>query len=248
MDEEVEEMLESVDGLVKEVFESQKKMKSFLITLSQMYNTSYSNILLLKKQRPNVSLVADKNTIEQCNFHLKKNEQPLKIIKRVRTTQEKAFRIAEVYDISQTDGVKKEEKPYSKEYIEKMLKGMCSRRGIKFQPNNTMANVEHIIMDIKDNTRPDNMGRYSDIDEYARQIVTECDATSFVISRKLNISTKDDNLKNICKWGIEKDNLAIMKESLKYIQKYSYFFIKDFQKQEKLCNLENEKQDEDELE
>lgn len=70
-------MLESTDHLGKETFESQEKLKSFLLTLSKMYNTSYSNILLLKNQRDNVSFVADKEKMEKYKFHVKDNEDPL---------------------------------------------------------------------------------------------------------------------------------------------------------------------------
>ena len=76
-------MLESTDHLAKETFESQEKLKSFLLTLSKMYNTSYSNILLLKNQRDDVSFVADKDKMEKYKFHVKDNESPLKLIKRI---------------------------------------------------------------------------------------------------------------------------------------------------------------------
>lgn len=59
--------------------------------------------------------------------------------------------------------------------------------------------------------------------------------------------TSNYNLKDICKWGIDKDSRTI-KESLKYIQKCTNYFIKDFQTQEKLYNIENEKQQDEEME
>lgn len=213
-----------------------------------MYNTSYSNILLLKNQKEDVSFVANKKTMEECNFHIKNDENPLKIIKRVKTAEGIQFITDEVYDISQTDAVKRQEKPYSKEYIETMLKGMCSRRGISFYPNDPMLNLENIIYNIKDNSRADSSNKYNNVEEYAKQIQVESDATKFAVAKNLNISTKNYNLKDICKWGIEKGDLPTLKESLKYIQKFTNYFMKDFRTQEKLNNMENEKQEEEELE
>ena len=246
IDEEIEKLLENTDNLTKEIFESQQKMKNFLLTLSKMYNTSYSNILLLRNQKENVSFIIDKETIEKYGFHIKEGEKPLKIIKRVKVQDEVKFKIAEVFDVSQTDIDKKRENRYSKEYIEIMLKGMCARRGIIFEPNNIMRNIENIVMDIKSNIRSDNLSRYS-IDQYASQTQAEVDATIFTVAKNLNINTKNYNLQNICKWGIEKDT-KMLKETLKYIQKFTNYFIKDFQTQQKLYNIEKEKQEAEELE
>ena len=211
-----------------------------------MYNTSYSNILLLKNQRDNVSFVANKEKMEKYKFHIKDNEKPLKLIKRIKVENEVKFKIDEVYDISQTDAIKKQEKAFSKEYIEIMLKGMCSRRGLTFEPNNLMINLENIITDISNNSRPGNVAMYN-VDLYASQTQAEVNATVFSVAKKLNINTRNYNLKDICKWGIEKD-ARTLKESLKYIQKFTNYFIKDFQTQEKLYNIENEKQQDEEME
>lgn len=239
-------MLESTDHLAKETFESQEKLKSFLLTLSKMYNTSYSNILLLKNQRDNVSFVADKEKMEKYKFHVKDNENPLKLIKRIKIENEVKFKIDEVYDISQTDAIRKQEKAFSKEYMETMLNGMCSRRGLTFDPNNLMLNLENIITDISNNSRPGNVAMYN-VDLYASQTQAEVNATVFSVAKKININTRNYNLKDICKWGIDKDSRTL-KESLKYIQKVTNYFIKDFQTQEKLYNIENEKQQDEEME
>lgn len=58
---------------------------------------------------------------------------------------------------------------------------------------------------------------------------------------------KDYDLKNICKWGIDKDT-KVLKESLRYMQKYTNYFIQDFQTQEKLHKIENKKQKDEEFE
>ena len=230
-------MLDSTDNLAKETFESQEKMKSFLVTLSKMYNTSYSNILLLRNQRDNVSFVADKEKMEKYKYHVKDEEKPLKIIKRIKVEN----------DISQTDAIKKQEKTFSKDYIETMLKGMCSRRGLIFEPNNLMLNLENIITDISNNSRPSNNVTMYSVDLYASQTQAEINATVFAVAKKLNINTRNYNVKDICKWGIEKDSKTL-KESLKYVQKFANYFIKDFKTQEKLYNLENEKQQGEEME
>lgn len=85
------------------------------------------------------------------------------------------------------------------------------------------------------------------VDQYASQTVAEVDATVFAVAKKLNINTRNYNLKDICKWGIDKDTRTL-KDSLKYIQKFTNYFVKDFQIQEKLNNLNNEKNKEEEFE
>lgn len=232
--------------MARELFEDIEKMKEFLITLSKMYNTSYSNILLLKSQRKDISQILNKDTIQKYKINVKNNEKPLKIIKRIKLENEVKFKSDEVYDISQTNAVRKENKRYSNECIETMLKGMCSRRGLMFETNNPMANLENIITDISNNSRMSNVPKY-DVDRYARQTQNEINATIFVVARKLNINTRNYNIKSICEWGIDGDTRTL-KESLKYIQKFTNYFIKDFQTQEKLHNIEQEKQEDEEFE
>lgn len=241
--EEAKELIESTDGLAREVFESQEKMRKFLITLSKMYNVSYSNILLIMNQREDVSFLATKEELEKYKYHIKDEEKPLKVIKRVKAEDEIKFIVEEVFDISQTDVKKKKENVYSKEYVETMLKGMCARRGLKYEENNLMSNIENIITDIRDNCREGNFSVYS-VDQYASQTVAEIDASVFAVAKKLNINTRNYNLKDICKWGIDKDTRTL-KESLKYIQKFTNYFVKDFATQQKLNNIENEKNEEE---
>ena len=47
IEEDVQKLIDSTDIMAKETFEDSKKMREFLKTLSDMYNTSYNNILLL---------------------------------------------------------------------------------------------------------------------------------------------------------------------------------------------------------
>ena len=101
--------------MARELFEDTEKMKEFLITLSKMYNTSYSNILLLKSQRKDISQILNKDTIQKYKINVKNNEKPLKIIKRIKLENEVKFKSDEVYDISQTNAVRKENKRYSNE-------------------------------------------------------------------------------------------------------------------------------------
>ena len=101
--------------MARELFENTEKMKDFLITLSKMYNTSYSNILLLKSQRKDISQILNRDTIQKYKLNVKDNEKPLKIIKRIKLENEVKFKIDEVYDISQTNAVRKENKIYSNE-------------------------------------------------------------------------------------------------------------------------------------
>ena len=79
--------------MARELFEDIEKMKDFLITLSNMYNTSYSNILLLKSQRKDISQILNKDTIQKYKINVKNNEKPLKIIKRIKLENEVKFKI-----------------------------------------------------------------------------------------------------------------------------------------------------------
>lgn len=220
-------------------------MKSFLLTLSKMYNISYSNILLLKNQREDISYILDKESINKNNYSIKENEDPLKIIKAIKTEEGLKFKVDEVFDISQTDAVKKE-KTYSNEYTEEILKGICERRGITFIDNNPMLNLESIVMDIRDNCRKGDFSKYN-LEEYTNQTLAEVNASVFAVAKKLNVNTRNYNLKDICKWGIDKDTKTL-KESLKYMQKFTNYFVKDLQTQEYLNSIENEKNEEEEFE
>lgn len=210
-----------------------------------MYNTSYSNILLLKAQREDINFVASKEYFEKYQYHIQDGENPLEIIKRIKTEEGAKFKVAEVFDISQTDAIKKK-KIYEKEYVDKMLKGMCDRRGLYYDPDNQVLNIETIVGDISQNTRQKNNLQY-DVDKYARQSQVEVNATIFAVAKKLNINTRNYNLKDVCTWSIDKDT-STLKESLKYMQKFTNYFVKDFESQEKIYKIENEKEEQNEME
>lgn len=241
IEEDVQKLIESTDVMAKETFEDSKKMREFLKTLSDMYNTSYNNILLLKSQRENINFVTSKEDFEKYKYNVKEREKPLKIIKRIKTEEGVKFKVAEVFDISQTDAIRNK-KVYEKEYIDKMLKGMCERRGLYYDPNNQMLNIESIVGDISQNTRQKNNLKY-DVDKYASQSQAEVNATIFVVAKKLGINTRNYNLKDVCQWGIDKDTKTL-KESLKYMQKFTNYFVKDFESQEKINKIEKQEQEE----
>ena len=123
-----------------------------------------------------------------------------------------------------------------------MLKGMCERRGLYYDPNNQMLNIESIVGDISQNTRQKNNLKY-DVDKYASQSQAEVNATIFVVAKKLGINTRNYNLKDVCQWGIDKDTKTL-KESLKYMQKFTNYFVKDFETQEKINKIEKQEQEE----
>ena len=223
IEEDVQKLIESTDVMAKETFEDSKKMREFLKTLSDMYNTSYNNILLLKSQRENINFVASKEDFEKYKYNVKEGEKPLKIIKRIKTEEGVKFKVAEVFDISQTDAIRNK-KVYEKEYIDKML------------------NIESIVGDISQNTRQKNNLKY-DVDKYASQSQAEVNATIFVVAKKLGINTRNYNLKDVCQWGIDKDTKTL-KESLKYMQKFTNYFVKDFETQEKISKIEKQEQEE----
>lgn len=241
IEEDVQKLIDSTDIMAKETFEDSKKMREFLKTLSDMYNTSYNNILLLKSQRENINFVASKEDFEKYKYNVKEREKPLKIIKRIKTEEGVKFKVAEVFDISQTDAIRNK-KVYEKEYIDKMLKGMCERRGLYYDPNNQMLNIESIVGDISQNTRQKNNLKY-DVDKYASQSQAEVNANIFVVAKKLGINTRNYNLKDVCQWGIDKDTKTL-KESLKYMQKFTNYFVKDFESQEKINKIEKQEQEE----
>ena len=238
VEEKVQELINSTDKIAKEIFENPNKMRDFLKTLGKMYNTSYNNILLLKSQKENVSFVATKDKI-------KDDEKPLEIIKRIKMNNDVKFKVVEVYDISQTNAIKKK-KEYKKEYVDVILKGMCERRNLYYDPNNQMENIESIVSDISNNTRSSNAS-YFDVDRYASQSQAEVIATIFAVAKKLGINTRNYNLTEVCKWGVEKENRSL-KESLKYMQKFVNYFVKDFEAQEKIYRIEHQKEDEEEME
>lgn len=242
-----ENLLENINNLVKETFNDTNKMKDFLETLSLMYNISYSNILILKSQRQDISFIISKNDVEKHKYEVKENENPLKKVARIKDKNKQYKYITqEVYDISQLNISNKIESKKSIEYIEKMLKGMCSRRGLQYEENNAMANIENIVNDIKNNCRQENLSKYN-LDGYLKQIQIENSATTFVIAKKLGINTRNYNLKDICKWGIEND-VNTLKESMRYIQKFTNYFILDYKTQEKINRIENTNEDEEEFE
>ena len=119
---------------------------------------------------------------------------------------------------------------------------MCKRRGLYYDPNNQMLNIEFIVGDISQNSRQGNTLKY-DVDKFASQSQAEVNATIFVIAKKLGINTRNYNLQDICKWGIDKDTKTL-KESLKYMQKFTNYFVKDFESQEKIYKIEKEEQEE----
>lgn len=246
MKEEVEKLLENIDNLAKETFENKEKLKDFLISLSKMYNISSSNILLLKSQKEDVSHIFSKKDLEKLRINIKENEKPLKVIKRVKKENGYEFITDEVFDIKQTDAEEVKDKIYTKDYIDTMLKGMCSRRGLIFTPNDQISNIESIIMNIKDNCRKDNSSNFN-IDDYIRQVSIEIRATMFAVAKKLKINTRNYNFDGICEWGIQTDSRTI-KESLRYMQKYTNYFVRDLEIQEKIQKIEQEKNEENEME
>ena len=245
VEEKVQELINSTDKIAKEIFENPNKMRDFLKTLGKMYNTSYNNILLLKSQKENVSFVATKEEYQKYKYKIKDDEKPLEIIKRIKMNNDVKFKVVEVYDISQTNAIKKK-KEYKKEYVDVILKGMCERRNLYYDPNNQMENIESIVSDISNNTRSSNAS-YFDVDRYASQSQAEVIATIFAVAKKLGINTRNYNLTEVCKWGVEKENRSL-KESLKYMQKFVNYFVKDFEAQEKIYRIEHQKEDEEEME
>lgn len=243
---ENKEILKNLEELIQEIFSDPQKMRSFLAKQSKMYDASYSNVLILKSQKENVSKIFSKEEVENNNYKVKDGELPLNKIARVKDENGKYQYITkEVYDISQLDISPPKETKLDKEYVENIIKNMCKLRKIEYSADNQIENISNIVSDISSNCRNDSASKYN-LDLYIEQIKAENIATTFVIAKKLNISTKNYSLKPVCDWGIDKD-IKTLKESLRYIQKISNYFNASFEMQKKRDRIEN-MQEEEEME
>ena len=97
---ENKEILENLEGLIQDTFSDPQKMRDFLSTQATMYDMSYSNVLVLKSQRENVSKIIPKEVVENNNYKIKDEEQPLNKIARVKEDGKFKYVTKEVYDIS----------------------------------------------------------------------------------------------------------------------------------------------------
>lgn len=130
--DQIKAITEKLEEGVKNLFQSDT-YKNYLDTLSRFHSYSFNNTLLIAMQRPDASLVAGYGTWKQANRYIKKGEKAIKIIapcsyKREiekpvldkdgntvididgNPVTEKAeqqyisFTVANVFDISQTEG------------------------------------------------------------------------------------------------------------------------------------------------
>ena len=241
---ENKEILENLEGLIQDTFSDPQKMRDFLSTQATMYDMSYSNVLVLKSQRENVSKIIPKEVVENNNYKIKDGEQALNKIARVKGEDGKfKYVTKEVYDISQLDIDTPKKSKIDKEYAENIIKNMCKLRKIEYSQDNQIENISNIVNDISSNCRDDSASKYN-LDLYIEQIKAENIATTYVIAKKLNINTKNYNLKPICQWGIDKDTKTL-KESLRYIQKISNYFNASFEMQKKRDRIENMQEEEE---
>ena len=244
---ENKEILENLEGLIQENFSDPQKMRDFLSTQATMYDMSYSNVLVLKSQRENVSKIIPKEVVENNNYKIKDGEQPLNKIARVKGEDGKfKYVTKEVYDISQLDIDTPKKSKIDKEYAENIIKNMCKLRKIEYSQDNQIENISNIVNDISSNCRDDSAAKYN-LDLYIEQIKAENIATTYVIAKKLNVSTKNYSIKPVCDWGVDKD-IKTLKESLRYIQKITNYFIASYETQEKRNKIENMQEQEDEME
>ena len=243
---ENKEILENLEGLIQDTFSDPQKMRDFLSTQATMYDMSYSNVLVLKSQRENVSKIIPKEVVENNNYKIKDEEQPLNKIARVKEDGKFKYVTKEVYDISQLDIDIPKKSKKDKEYVENIIKNMCKLRKIEYSQDNQIENISNIVNDISSNCRDDSASKYN-LDLYIEQIKAENIATTYVIAKKLNVSTKNYSIKPVCDWGIDKD-MKTLKESLRYIQKITNYFIANYETQEKRNKIENMQEQEDEME
>ena len=153
---ENKEILENLEELIQEIFSDPQKMRSFLTTQSKMYDTSYSNVLILKSQKENVSKIFSKEEVENNNYKIKDGELPLNKIVRVKDEEGKYKYITkEVYDINQLEISVPKETKTDKEYVENIIKNMCKFRKIEYSADNQIENISNIVSDISSNCRND---------------------------------------------------------------------------------------------
>ncbi len=88
---------------------------------------------------------------------------------------------------------------------------MCARRSLYYDTNSQMANIESIVSDISHNTRNSNIP-YFDVDKYASQSQTEVIATIFAVAKKLGINTRNYNITEVCKWGVDKEKSKVKRK------------------------------------
>ena len=236
---ENKEILENLEGLIQDTFSDPQKMRDFLSTQATMYDMSYSNVLVLKSQRENVSKIIPKEVVENNNYKIKDEEQPLNKIARVKEDGKFKYVTKEVYDISQLDIDIPKKSKKDKEYVENIIKNMCKLRKIEYSKDNQIENISNIVNDISSNCRDDSAAKYN-LDLYIEQIKAENIATTYVIAKKLNVSTKNYSIKPVCDWGVDKD-IKTLKESLRYIQKITNYFIASYETQEKRNKIEDRK-------
>ena len=199
---ENKEILQNLEKMIQETFSDPKKIRSFLLTLSKMYDMSYSNVLILKSQKDNVSRIISKEEVENNNYIIKDGEQPLNKIARVKDENGKYKYITkEVYDVSQLEIELPKVNKTEQNYVEKILKEMCKLRKIEYLGDNQIENISNIVNDISSNCRDDSASKYN-LDLYIEQIKAENIATTFVIAKKLNVSTKNYSFKASMRLGI----------------------------------------------
>lgn len=240
MKKEISELIKSTNELARDTFKNKDKMKKFLDILAKVYNISSNNILLLMKQREKINKILTEEDIEMKNIQVKEGEVPLKIIKR---TKDNEYTIKRVYDITQTNILSKDNYMPTKSYIERTIKGMLENNNISFYSNaSLLENIQRFVTEISNKTREENPSNF-DIDNYAKQKMVEVQASVYAICKIFNIEVNDNELKNVCTWGIDKDT-KVLKESLKYIQRYTNYFMKEFRIQVNIDEIEEEFQEE----
>ena len=71
---ENKEILQNLEKMIQETFSDPKKIRSLLSTQAKMYDMSYSNVLILKSQKDNVSRIISKEEVENNNYIIKDRE------------------------------------------------------------------------------------------------------------------------------------------------------------------------------
>lgn len=114
----VDSLIEEINKGMEEVYKSDN-WKNHLETMSQFHKYSSNNLMLIKQQNPNASLIASFNKWKELGRYIKKGQKALKVLYpmefkveeenkngEIEEAKKVTFKYGNVFDISQTSGKK----------------------------------------------------------------------------------------------------------------------------------------------
>lgn len=111
------EIYKTMDKMAIEVSNNGEKFKKYLEIQSQFYKYSVGNCLVLLDKAPESTNLKDKKSWEEKGFTLKENAKEIKILEPKIVNERTYYNPKIVYDISQVNIDKQEEKKYSDRFL-----------------------------------------------------------------------------------------------------------------------------------